>query len=381
MSQPLNIHEQIQQQFITQLTEIFPGLTPNEVQPFVSPELVSPYKVVLPRSVLQQAQAAVLEFHQLRTSSNYMSSLAPTAAERGLIDPQNFAICSSFDFHLNSQGQLKLIEVNTNAAFLFLSLALYRLQGPAPEWTVTTEELKAMILTEMKLHFGEARTPRKVAIVDKDPPTQKLYVEFLAVKALFQSWGWPTEILDYQDITEDFDFIYNRHTDFFLESTESLALRKIYQSGTACVSPHPFEYLAMADKERMPEWSLENSGLGPAARSVLLECKILSERNREELWTQRKKYFFKPLRSFGSKQSYKGESISKKAFESLPVNESMAQELVPAPELQFGDQKFKFDLRFYSYQGQVQSALARLYQGQLTNLKTLGGGFTAIDFQ
>lgn len=377
----MSIHLQIQEQFITQLTEVFPGLSPKAILPFVSPELVSPHKVVLPKSVLLQAQAAVLEFHQLRNSPQYLSNLKLKATERGLIDPGNFAICSSFDFHLNSQGQLKLIEVNTNAAFLFLSLALYRLQGLAPDWTVTTQGLKAMILSEMKLHFGEARGPRKIAIVDKDPPNQKLFVEFLAAKTLFESWGWPTEILDHQDLTDDFDFIYNRHTDFFLESAESQVLKKIYLSGAACVSPHPFEYLAMADKERMPEWSLGDSGLGPAARSVLLDCKILSAKNREELWSQRKKYFFKPLRSFGSKQSYKGESISKKAFEALPDGESMAQELVPAPEQQFGDQKFKFDLRFYTYQGQVQSALARLYQGQLTNLKTLGGGFTAIDFR
>jgi hypothetical protein len=40
----------------------------------------------------------------------------------------------------------------------------------------------------------------------------------------------------------------------------------------------------------------------------------------------------------------------------------------------------KYDLRCYAYQGKLQIVIARLYQGQTTNLKTTGGGFTIVKF-
>ena len=41
-------------------------------------------------------------------------------------------------------------------------------------------------------------------------------------------------------------------------------------------------------------------------------------------------------------------------------------------------QTLKFDVRNYSYGGQVQSLAARLYQGQTTNFRTPGGGFAPV---
>ena len=38
----------------------------------------------------------------------------------------------------------------------------------------------------------------------------------------------------------------------------------------------------------------------------------------------------------------------------------------------------KLDLRNYVYAGRVQLVAARLYQGQTTNFRTLGGGFAPV---
>jgi hypothetical protein len=38
----------------------------------------------------------------------------------------------------------------------------------------------------------------------------------------------------------------------------------------------------------------------------------------------------------------------------------------------------KFDLRAYTYAGQVQLLAARMYSGQTTNFRTTGGGFTPV---
>jgi hypothetical protein len=38
----------------------------------------------------------------------------------------------------------------------------------------------------------------------------------------------------------------------------------------------------------------------------------------------------------------------------------------------------KYDVRCYVYAGKIQLVVARLYQGQTTNLRTLGGGFALV---
>ena len=41
-------------------------------------------------------------------------------------------------------------------------------------------------------------------------------------------------------------------------------------------------------------------------------------------------------------------------------------------------QAMKFDLRAYTYEGSVMWLAARLYQGQTTNFRTVGGGFAPV---
>ena len=105
----------------------------------------------------------------------------------------------------------------------------------------------------------------------------------------------------------------------------------------------------------------------------------------DELWSSRKLYFFKPQQSFGSKGVYSGKGISRKAFERLDPDGFMAQELCPPGRQTFiwDDQEveLKYDLRFYSFQGEIQHSVARLYQGQATNMKTPLGGLAPIIWQ
>lgn len=371
------------QAFIDGLHRVSPDISKETLEPLVSPELISPHVLTLPKSVLIQGQQAIADFFNLRKSPDYIAKLKPQVVNLGLIDPGNFAMCMSHDFHLDAQGNLKLIEVNTNASFLFLSQILYRsaeLNNPVKEFGMN--HIRDMIESELRLNTaGRAKDTLKMAIVDHNPPEQKLYVEFLFAKSLFEMWGWNCQILSPVQVDETYKFIYNRSTDFYLKDSESSVLRDLYMNKKACVSPNPFEYFMTADKERLSELSKDPTGLGEKGRSVLLESRTLTDANREELFENRKKYFFKPLRSFGAKQSYRGDSISHKAFEGLISNETLAQEFVPAPEVTIGSEKFKYDLRFFSYKGQLQSIVARLYQGQVTNLRTPGGGFAAVQFK
>lgn len=381
------------------LKDRFPGLADN-CSNLISDRLISPFILKLPKGLLEQAQAVTKNLYQLRESLDYRQTVYGKSPDLAKVDPGNKSICMSYDFHVAADGQLKLIEVNTNAAFLLLGYLLYQChQIPLPITDFSLEEFRMNCLNEAKL---TGRPLRSVAIVDEAPQTQRLFIEFLVYEQLFKSFGLDVMICDPAELnySESFlscngrhiDFVYNRTTDFYLENPNWAALREAYQRGAITLSPNPHEYALLADKERMVEWSLALSNPGSAPNNLLavsknlLEADYLTKDNAAEIWARRKKLFLKPLTSFGAKGSYRGEGISRSHFEQLVNNNCLAQEYCPAPELVFEADgypatKLKYDLRFYAYQDRVQMVIARLYQGQLTNLKTPLGGFAPVIFE
>ncbi|WP_415064217.1 hypothetical protein [Bdellovibrio sp.] len=381
--------------FIQQLRTAFPGLQQKPLEDIVSENLISPFTVQLPTSVLQQAQNIVSLLFSLREKASYQEHYRSLIEEKGLRDPGNKSIMMSYDFHLDENQNLKLIEINTNAAFLALGHQLYAMRGqplPVPDFSLA--EIGDSIRTELRLQAKEPAKDLKVAITDEAPSQQRLYVEFLVYQELFKSFGWDSRILDYRELFQDFqpEFIYNRYTDFFLTEPSSAQLRQKFLNRDVCLSPNPYEYLLLADKQRLIDWVqpgfLESQGFAGDELSQLRQCLPLSydlcPAQADEIWSLRKKLFFKPKNAFGSKQSYKGSSISRKAFDELLNEGTIAQEYIAAPEQTFetpeGPQSFKFDLRCYAYQGRLQLVIARLYQGQVTNLRTPYGGFATTLF-
>ncbi|KHD88688.1 MAG: hypothetical protein OM95_07760 [Bdellovibrio sp. ArHS] len=382
--------------FIQQLRSSYPGLQTKPLEDIVSENLISPFAVELPSSVLKQAQEVVATLFALREKPAYRAHYQDLIQEKGLQDPGNKSIMMSYDFHLDENQNLKLIEVNTNAAFLILGYEMYQMKGHAlPIKDFSLSEMGADIREELHLQGKTASEKLKVAIIDETPSEQRLYVEFLVYNELYKSFGWDSRIMDYREVFQDFDpeFIYNRYTDFFLTAPASQKLREKFLKREVCLSPNPYEYLLLADKQRMIDWMqagfLESLGVEAAAAALIRQTVPFSydlkPEAAEQVWAERKKLFFKPKNAFGSKQSYKGASISNKAFQEIVGQDMIAQEFVPAPEQTFetpeGPQKFKFDLRCYAYKGRLQLVLARLYQGQVTNLRTPYGGFATVLFQ
>lgn len=381
--------------FLQQLRADFPGLVNEPLEEIVSEQLLSPFTIELPKSVLTLAQNFIEKIYAVRELPAYRHHYQAQIEQRKLQDPGNKSIMMSYDFHVDETGHLKLIEVNTNASFLALGHEMYKTQQmPLPVPDFTFAEVKRDIEIEMRLNGHSVAADLKTVITDENPSEQRLYVEFLVYRELFRSWGWQCEIQDYRELFQKFqpDFIYNRHTDFFLSEPASATLREKFLAKDVCVSPNPYEYLLLADKNRLVEWSkpgfFEALGVDSVTSDFLRSCVPQSldvhAGNVEEIWANRKKYFFKPKNAFGSKQSYRGGSVSRKAFEALPHDETLAQEYVPAPEKEFltpeGPQNFKYDLRCYAYQGRLQLVVARLYQGQVTNLRTPHGGFACVSF-
>jgi hypothetical protein len=92
--------------------------------------------------------------------------------------------------------------------------------------------------------------------------------------------------------------------------------------------------------------------------------------------------FFKPAKGYGSKATYRGDKLTKKVFAEILQGDYVAQTLVQPSERQLDVEaervRFKLDMRHYVYKGETQLISARLYQGQTTNFRTLGGGFTQV---
>lgn len=382
----------IRERFMQKIIEIHPALTREKIEPLVAENLLSPFVVDLPFDVLRQAQEFVAAIFNLRESDEYREFLTLQAEALGIQDPGNKSICMSYDFHLSSDGNLKLIEINTNASFLALGDLMYKSAGQrAPITDFSAEEIKSNILEELSLSGKKNEKPR-IAIIDEKPEEQRLFIEFLIFADLFKSWGWEVKILDFKEGLETFDFIYNRLTDFYFSSENSRILKKLFNSKKLCFSPNPYEYFLLADKGRMIDWSsdgfLEKMNLSANQVEIIHRnlpiAKNMIFANGDEIWAQRKNLFFKPQQAYGAKQSYRGAKISRKVFDEIIGNNFIAQEFIEAPELEFetpaGPQKFKYDLRFYAYKGRVQSVVARLYQGQVTNLKTAHGGFACVRF-
>ncbi|MES2857229.1 MAG: hypothetical protein V4692_15275, partial [Bdellovibrionota bacterium] len=306
--------------------------------------------------------------------------------------------------HVDQAGNLRLIEINTNASLSLIVSQLYSLHDLDNGYSKDFEkEILESFKNEFALHSLSKTKPLTwIAIVDENPEAQKLFVEFKFFEELFTKAGLRVSIADPNDLSckealehggHPIDLVYNRHTDFYLETPQSGALRKAFIEKRACLSPNPHEYRQLADKSRLLELTdpeqgdLKNLSVEHQAvirRALIPTFEISSFGDPSELWKQKKRFFFKPKRMFGGKAVYKGESISRKTFDTILSENYLAQEIVPAPLVKFGnetpDETYKYDLRFFVYRDKVQLACARIYRGQTTNSSTLGGGAAVIEW-
>jgi hypothetical protein len=312
-----------------------------------------------------------------------------------------------YDFHVGEE-QPKLIEINTNAGGAFLNAILLDAQSaccPPMEQPLLQDknalyrEFFQMFINEWRLQRGDQPLQR-IAIVDRHPTEQFLYPEFLIAKSLFEAHGVSTVIVDPEALVFEqemllhqgrpIDLIYNRLTDFTLSEDSSRALNRAYQAGAVVVTPNPFLHAVYADKRNLTGLSDPTllASMGVTADDIAqLTTAIprtiqLTRDNAESVWQQRRDWFFKPVSGFGSKATYRGDKLTKRVWEEILQNPYVAQARVSPSErgilLDGVPSSLKLDIRAYVYQGNIQLLAARLYQGQTTNFRTSGGGFSPV---
>lgn len=323
-----------------------------------------------------------------------------------LAQPKTRGLFMGYDFHISEQGP-QLIEVNTNAGGGFLVAALQDAAGRAAfkcgeaelqNEGVAAQKMVGTFLSEWRA-AGRTGRPGMIAIVDRDPEGQYLYPDMLIAQHHLQHAGIATRIVDssefaYRDKalwvgSTRVDMVYNRLTDFDLVEPHNMALRRALMEDAAILSPEPRHHALYADKRNLIWLSdadlLRSWGLAEEhvlALGTIPRTKRVSERNAEELWTARKGYFFKPAAGFGSRATYRGDKLTKRVWSEILDANYIAQAFIPptlrAVTVENKQVTLKYDVRLYTYAGEILLIAARVYQGQTTNFRTSGGGFAVV---
>jgi hypothetical protein len=343
----------------------------------------------------------------LPTYSDAVLAYAPPIARH---DPCGAkGVFFGYDFHV-TEGNFGLIEINTNAGGAMLNAVLARahhtccvaIDGqvlPLAAADAFEENIMSMFRREWSLS-GHLRPLRSIAIVDENPKQQYLYPEFLLFQKLFHQHGLQAVIADPSEFSlragvlwHDelaIDLVYNRLTDFSLTEFASATLREAYLCNAMVLTPHPQAHALYADKRNLALLTdakrLKTLGVPQNIQNVLLtgipHTEIVEAQHAERLWRERRHLFFKPFGGFGGRAAYRGDKLTQRVWQEILAGGYVAQALVtPGGRIvsnQEPVQVLKFDLRNYTYDGNVQWVAARLYQGQTTNFRTPGGGFAPV---
>jgi hypothetical protein len=341
-------------------------------------------------------------------SSVWQQKVLANAPVVARCNPGNAGVLYGYDFHLHESGP-QLIEINTNAGGALIVTGVLRAQSgccaaaEAASPSCQAEQAETAIIDSLLSDFAMVRghrQPRLIAIVDKNPTEQYLYPEFQRFAELLRARDLPVEICDPAELlaTRDgltlrgasVDLIYNRLTDFYFDDDELTVLRNAFVSGSVVVTPNPFHHALYADKRHLVLLSdpqiLTELGVAPAQQRILLdaipETRRVDSSHAEQLWQQRKQFFFKPATAYGGKGAYRGSKLTRNTYARLLQENYVAQREIEPPlrraRVDGETTDLKVDVRCYVYRCAIQLTAARLWRGQTTNFRTPGGGFATV---
>ena len=374
------------------------------------PNLLSSTAVFITPAQRERMAAIARAVREVTRQARYRDAVLHRAPDIAGVDFGPQGVFLGFDFHLSARGP-QLIEINTNAGGALLNVALARAQraccdevaaafAPSGDLTRLEESFFAMFESEWRLQRGGV-TLARVAIVDDAPAEQYLYPEFRLFARLFARFGVEAMIVDARELEwrngrlayrgKTIDLVYNRLTDFYFERPEHAALRDAYLTDAVVVTPHPRAHALYADKRNLITLSDANAlaalEIDSATREILAtgvpRTVAVSADNADVLWAQRRRLFFKPAAGYGSKAAYRGDKLTRRAWDEILAHPAyVAQALIPPSErvvsVDGAETDLKLDLRAYVYAGRTQLFAARLYRGQTTNFRTAGGGFAPV---
>jgi hypothetical protein len=365
--------------------------------------------VALERADFEVIRRTVAALHGIAHQAAYQAHVDSGADVVARHHIANTGVFMGYDFHLTPDGP-RLIEINTNAGGALLNgLHTASLCDPVKlaclcSELIPVETMQARLARtfEAELHAAHpGASLRFLAIADDQPDAQFLRPEFELFRQLFASAGIEAQVCDVRDLAFDgaaltlggrrLDLVYLRDTDWRLEHERSRALRAAYLADAVVVTPSPREHHLLANKQRLTLFSSPDAlrSFGATGDEVTLlaavvpETRFLDQLGLEAAWRTRREWVFKPAMAYASRAVYRGDKISRRKLEEIAqLGGFVAQRRVEPGEVQVatsdGPRNMKFDVRAYAYRDEVLLLGARAYEGQVTNLRTPGGGFSAI---
>ncbi|HXH72261.1 MAG TPA: hypothetical protein VNI58_05535 [Mariprofundaceae bacterium] len=346
--------------------------------------LASEQPIIISRPDFERMLGFARAVLRLTANASYLDLLHAALPSAARFDPGCASMLMGYDFHLTADGP-KLIEINNNAG------GIYRRAGHwlAQQAELFDEPLEARLLSM----FPE--TWRSIAIMDEAIREQYMYPEMLAYARLLEADGRTVWLCEPQEISgmaaglslegKRIDAIYNRHTDFYLETEALAAVRQAYLAGSVALNPHPRSYALIGDKSRMVDWwrpGLLERCVGPEEvvliREVTPETRLLAEMERDAVWSDRNAWMFKPSARHGGKGVVTGRSISRKRFDELDGATTVMQRFVPPSEVTIDGATFKLDVRLYMHGERLIALAGRVWRGQLTNFREPGSGWVSL---
>ncbi|MGZ8215585.1 MAG: hypothetical protein ACXWTP_13920 [Methylosarcina sp.] len=357
---------------------------------------ISPYLVDLPCRDLRRMVKVVKLLQRLSGNRLYRSFLEKQLPVSARFNPGHHSVMMGYDFHLCPSGP-KLIEVNTNAGGLWYACLSYHPRARGFSGRFSCKLLKTFIDDYALFRRDPGARPQCLVIVDETPQQQPLYSEMQVFERMFRRAGIDALIAAPEAIqAEDnglfidgkrIDMIYNRHCDFYLKTDTMKNIREAWLHGQVCLSPHPHTYGLLADKRRMILWSqpelMRSFGLTGQDLALLSEMvpatRLLNSLSAEEAWRTRKQWVFKPDTGYASRGVYVGEKLTRHKFAEFdPEDIVLQQRILPSITRGKENEYFKTDYRLFTYRDHVLEVAARIYQGQVTNLRTENGGFAKV---
>lgn len=374
------------------------------------PFLFSAMPVFVSEKQRQKMEAAVKALEFVIDMPAYRERIFSTAQPIARHDPGGArGVFFGYDFHLDGEA-VGLIEINTNAGGAMLNAVMARahracsidpdqLADAAVSGPTFETAIMEMFMAEWD-RCNRGRPLKSIAIVDVAPETQYLYPEFILFKQLFERHGVRAVIADPSSMSfrdgalwhegQAVDMVYNRLTDFMLDDPVNGELRKAYLGGAIVLTPNPRAHAMYADKRNLALLSsrseLEAMAVPLPVQEILLDALLATElvnaTDADRLWKNRRQLFFKPTSGFGGRAAYRGDKLTKRVWQDILNGDYVAQQIMTPGGRVSGTRqkpaKLKFDIRLYSYAGEVQWIAARVYQGQTTNFRTPGGGFAPV---
>lgn len=373
------------------------------------PTLFSSTLVFLSQDSVDRMAEAIRAIERVTRLAPYRHAALARAPRIASSPRETAGVFMGYDFHIDAAGP-KLIEINTNAGGALLNLALVRAQQACCEAlspAVAQDRFRAadeaeiwrMFQTEWRRERGE-RPLRHLLIVDDEPDRQYLLPEFALFRQLFMQQGVRADIADPRELEwtgtglsyqgSEVDMVYNRLTDFYLAEAAHRPLAQAWSAGAVVMTPHPRAHALHADKANLVALSddglLAGWGVSPSDRQTLSDCipatTLVTPDKAAALWAARRGLFFKPVAGFAGRGAYRGDKLTRRVWDDIVRGGYVAQELVRPGErsVQTDGQvaELKFDVRAYTYDGVIQTLAARTYEGQTTNFRTAGGGFSPV---